>query len=225
ACGFVVVGWPAAIEINPELPFRLGKDALEQIVPVSKRARKARDLAEDVRPLPSKIKGHNASEGRAHNGSVRRARKRPVLRVDQRFERFDKETTIVLIARQSVLRHPVVRMNSNSDHFFDGVHLIEYGEDFICSPCISGKRFFLEEEIVTVVHVEHRIFFEGVLVVTRRQEYTEAMLTAGSAHERCHQFADAAMRVLAKIWMNLDRRAGSRDCQKIFSTRPLRGIV
>ena len=62
ACGFVVVGWPAAIEIDPEFSLRLDEDALEQIVPVSKRARKARDLAEDVRPLPSEVKGNNASE-------------------------------------------------------------------------------------------------------------------------------------------------------------------
>src|SRR5207244_1013386 len=62
ARGFVVVGWPAAIEIDLEFSLRLDEDALEQIVPVSKRARKARDLAEDVRPLPSEIKGNNASE-------------------------------------------------------------------------------------------------------------------------------------------------------------------
>ncbi len=62
ACGLVVVGWPAAIEIDPEFSLRLDEDALEQIVPVSKRARKARDLAEDVRPLPSEVKRNNASE-------------------------------------------------------------------------------------------------------------------------------------------------------------------
>ena len=62
ACGFVVVGWPAAIEIDLEFSLRLDEDALEQIVPVSKRARKTRDLAEDLRPLPSEVKGNNASE-------------------------------------------------------------------------------------------------------------------------------------------------------------------
>src|SRR5881397_146463 len=101
-------------------------------------------------------------------------------------------------------------MNSNDNHFLNCVHLIEHGEDFVCSPGISNKRLFLEEEIVTVVHVEDRIFLERVLVITGRQEHTEAMLTAGGARERWHQFADAAMRVLAKIWMNLERRAGSR---------------
>src|SRR6059036_3385444 len=77
ACGFVVVGWPAAIEVDPQFSLRLDEDALEQIVAVSKRARKARDLAEDLRPLPSKIKGNNASEGRAHNGRVRGSGERP----------------------------------------------------------------------------------------------------------------------------------------------------
>src|SRR5437870_10301144 len=62
ACGFVVVGWPAAIEVDPEFSLRLDEDALEQIVSVSKRARKARDLAKDFGPLPSKIKGNNTAE-------------------------------------------------------------------------------------------------------------------------------------------------------------------
>src|SRR5206468_5957147 len=103
ACGFVVVGWPAAIEVDPQFSLRLDEDALEQIVTVSKRARKARDLAEDVRPLPSEVKGNNAAKRRSHNCCVRGARQRPILRIDQWLECLYKKPAVILIAGQCVL--------------------------------------------------------------------------------------------------------------------------
>ena len=63
------------------------------------------------------------------------------------------------------------------------------------------------KKILTVVHVEDRVFLEGVLVVTGRQEHAEPMLTPGGAGERRHHLADAAAGVLDKVWMDVERRA------------------
>ena len=52
AGSLVVIARPAAIEIDPEFSLRLNEDALEQIIPKRKRAREARDLAENFGPLP-----------------------------------------------------------------------------------------------------------------------------------------------------------------------------
>ena len=59
---FVVVAWPAAIEVDFNLSPRLGENALEQVVLECECARKARNFAKNVGPLPSKIKGNNATE-------------------------------------------------------------------------------------------------------------------------------------------------------------------
>jgi hypothetical protein len=59
-------------------------------------------------------------------------------------------------------------MNSDSDDFFDGVHLIQHVEDLVSPPCVSNERFFLEEQVVPVVHVEDRVPFPRVFVITGR---------------------------------------------------------
>ena len=56
AGGFVVVAWPAAIQINSEWPFWLCRNALQQIVPFSECTRQTGNFPEDLRPLPSEIK-------------------------------------------------------------------------------------------------------------------------------------------------------------------------
>jgi hypothetical protein len=49
-------------------------------------------------------------------------------------------------------------MNADDDYLLDGVHFIQHVENFVSSPCISHERFFLEEKIVSVVHIEHWVF-------------------------------------------------------------------
>src|SRR5882724_8094887 len=177
ASGFVIVAGPAAVEINPDFSFWFSGNALKQIITIGERARETRDLPEDIGPLPSEVKGNHAAKRRSHNCCVRGARQRPILRIDQQFERFDKEPAVVLVSGPSVLNHAIVRMNSNNDHFLNRVHLIEHPEHFVSPPCVSYKGFFLEEKIVPVVHVEHWIFLERVLVVTGRQKDAEPMLS------------------------------------------------
>src|SRR5438128_5735515 len=62
ARGLIVVGGPATIEIDSNFPLRLGKDALEQIVPIGERAREAGDFAEGFWPLPPKIEGNDTAQ-------------------------------------------------------------------------------------------------------------------------------------------------------------------
>jgi len=68
-------------------------------------------------------------------------------------------------------------MNANDDHLLDCVHLIEDVEDFVRSPTILSKHLFREEDIVAVVHVKDRVFLQRVLIVTRRDEHTEAVFS------------------------------------------------
>ena len=49
----VIVPWPAAIEIDLDVSFRLSENAFKQIVPQRERAGE-RDLAEDFGPLPAR---------------------------------------------------------------------------------------------------------------------------------------------------------------------------
>lgn len=67
-------------------------------------------------------------------------------------------------------------MNSDNDDFLDGVHLIQHVNHFVSPPCVSHERFFLEEKIVAIVHVEHRVPLQRILVITRRQKKAESML-------------------------------------------------
>src|SRR5882724_5817909 len=207
ASGFVIVAGPAAVEINPDFSFWFSGNALKQIITIGERARETRDLPEDIAPLPSEVKGNHAAKRRSHNCCVRGARQRPILRVDQWLERFDKKPAVILIAGQCVLGHPLVRTNSDDDHLLDRVHPIEHAEDLVGPPGVAEKCIFLEKKILAVVHVEDRVFLESVLVVTGRQEHAEPMLAPGGAGERRHHLADAAAGVLDKVWMDVERGA------------------
>src|SRR5205814_10137710 len=97
-------------------------------------------------------------------------------------------------------------MNSDDDDFLDRIHFIQHVDDFVSPPCVSHERFFLEENVMPVMHVEHRVFLERVFVVPRRQENAESMLSTGGAREWRHQLTDAAMSIFAKIWVDLQGR-------------------
>src|SRR5260370_32950804 len=90
---------------------------------------------------------------------------------------------------------------------------------------LPRKPFFLEEKIVSVVHVQDRVFLESVLVITGRQEYAEPVGGPGGAGQRRHQFADAAMSVFSKVLIDVKRRTRGRDSQQIFSARPVQSIT
>src|SRR6266540_930140 len=182
-------------------------------------ARQAGDLPEHLRSLPSKIKGNDTTERRSHCSGIRWASERAIFSIDQRLEAFDKKPAVVLVSRHGVLVHPVVRMNSDNDDFLDGVHLIQHVNHFVSPPCVSDERFFLQEQVVPVVHVEDRIPLQRILVVTGRQKNSEAMLNTRGAGERRHQLAHAALRVFAKEWMNLQRGSRRCDSETIFSPR------
>jgi hypothetical protein len=97
-------------------------------------------------------------------------------------------------------------MDADDDYLLDGVHFVQHVENFVSPPCISQEGFLLEEKVVSVVHVEHWVFLKRILVVTRRQENAEPVLSTGGARERRHQLTNAAVRIFAKIGMNLQGR-------------------
>ena len=102
---FVVVAGPAAIEVNLNFPLWFRGNAVEQIIPICECARKTGYLAEDLWQLPSDIKSSNAAERRPPGGGIRWASVGAIFSIDQRFESFDKKSTVVLITGHGVFIH------------------------------------------------------------------------------------------------------------------------
>src|SRR5438552_14261987 len=97
---------------------------------------------------------------------------------------------ILLVARRCVFPRAFVRMNPDNDYLFDRVHLIEHGENVVRSPSVAGKRLLFEKQILSVVHIEHGVFLERILVIPGWQKDAESVRISRGAGEWLHQLAD-----------------------------------
>src|SRR4029434_5326332 len=75
------------------------------------------------------------------------------------------------------------------------------------------------------MHIEHRIALERVLAITGWEKNAEAVIDSCRARQRRHQLADAALSVVEKRRVTLERRARGRDREVIFAARPVNGPV
>src|SRR5688572_32193972 len=88
-----------------------------------------------------------------------------------------------MISGSGVIDFAFVRIDPDDNGLLDGIHRIEQAQRFHDAPVATPECLVGEEEILTVLHVEHRVTPQRVLPVSRRVEDTEMMPPAGGVCE------------------------------------------
>ena len=190
--GLVVVLGPATVQVDADVARRLAQHPFHQVVAQAEGARQAASRTEDAGPLPGHEERHHAAQRGAGHHRMCGIAEAAKGGVHGRLELGHDGAPVFLVARPRVFGFAVARVDAHDDHFVDQTHRVQTRHRLVDVPLVAAERFVGKEQVLAVLHIDHRVPLEPVLGVARWQVDARLVVAMEQPRPELHQRRKAA---------------------------------